>query len=84
MGNLTSPGPAAHKDFPRSGLGFPGVPEFETGGRRTAGKVVVVTGEARGQGAAEVAVLAAEGALMIADPTCMTRRPRGPLPPTAA
>src|ERR1700689_1780488 len=33
---------------------------------RLAGKVVVVTGAARGQGAAEVALLAAEGARVIA------------------
>ena len=33
---------------------------------RLAGKVVVVTGAARGQGAAEVALLAAEGASVIA------------------
>ena len=33
---------------------------------RVAGKVVVVTGGARGQGAAEAAALAAEGATVIA------------------
>jgi 3alpha(or 20beta)-hydroxysteroid dehydrogenase len=41
------------------------MPPFETAGR-VAGKVVVVTGAARGQGAAEVAALAAEGAVVIA------------------
>lgn len=37
-----------------------------TGGRRLAGRVVVVTGAARGQGAAEVRALEAEGAVVVA------------------
>ena len=43
---------------------YPGVSSGQQG--RVAGKVVVITGAARGQGAAEARALAAEGATVVA------------------
>ncbi|GAA5038726.1 3alpha(or 20beta)-hydroxysteroid dehydrogenase [Thermocatellispora tengchongensis] len=45
---------------------------------RVHGKVVVVTGAARGQGAAEAAALAREGALVVAADVAEPERPYGP------